>query len=122
MKKPWIISRRAAILGLAFLSGEMAQAESAGCIRMVGPSPSEEVVKTTAESLEAACNSRDVIGVRLKWHEKAVLGPVFASRVTARRAVNFCLKNNEPEATQPLTGERIFSGCGSQWGGATLLV
>jgi hypothetical protein len=30
---------------------------------MVGPSPSEEVVKTITDLLQAACNSRDVIGV-----------------------------------------------------------
>jgi hypothetical protein len=131
MKIPRIISGRAAFLGLAFLSGEVAQAESTGRIRMVGPSPSEEVVKMITKSLETACNSRDVIGVlghytpqraakvrravenaficndmeldvqeafllsatdseivfgvRYGWHDKAATGPVFASRVTAKK-------------------------------------
>ena len=121
----------AAILGVGLLAGQAAQAESTSRIRMVGPSPSEEVVKTITKSLQAACNNRDVIavlahytpqraaqvrrfvenafichdmeldvqdafllsatdteivfGVRYGWHEKAAPGPVFASRVKAKK-------------------------------------
>lgn len=119
----------------------IARAESTGCIRMVGPSPSEEVVKTIKQSLENACNNRDVIGVlghytpqraakvrravenafictdmeldgqeafllsatdseivfgvRYGWHEKAAPGPVFASRVTAKKVGDSWLLDTE---------------------------
>lgn len=42
--------------------GSVAVASAEDRIRMVGPSPADEAIKTLASSLEAACNKRDVSG------------------------------------------------------------
>lgn len=49
-------------LTLQITLGEIPLANADGRVRMVGPSPGEEVVKAITASLESACNKRDVRG------------------------------------------------------------
>jgi len=146
-------------LALGATLGEVLSADAAGRIRMVGPSPSEEVVKTITESLEAACNSRDVIGVlghytpqraarvrravenaficndmeldveeafllsatdseivfgvRYGWHVKASPGPVFASRVTAKKVGESWLLDTEEIVSRKQIVSQSASGSGA---------
>jgi len=153
------ISVSAAIVGLMVLHGQAGQAESTGRIRMVGPSPGEDVVKTITKSLETACNNRDVIGVlahytpqraarvrravenaficndmeldiqeafllsatdseivfgvRYGLHEKADPGPVFASRVTAKKVGGFWLLDAEEILSRKQAGTQSASSPGA---------
>lgn len=52
------------VVGLALHAtiGELPPANADGRVVMVGPSSTEEAVKTITSSLESACNKRDVLG------------------------------------------------------------
>lgn len=55
--------QRPCFLPMLFIAtSQLMVASAAERIRMVGPSPADEAIKTLANSLEAACNKRDVTG------------------------------------------------------------